>query len=561
MRSERPAAGLLALLGLAVYAGAWRATGFIRDDRYIILGNGLLSAWRWLPRLLTTGYWESALGTGAPVAEYRPLLMLSYFLNMRLLGRSSAAFHLVNAALHAGAVALVFFALRRRFSAFAAASAAALFAVLPVHTEAVAYISGRSEILVAIFLLLCWLDVEGSAGKPRRGLLWYALAVLSKEQAVVFPVFLAADDWVRGGRKAFTKDRRALYAGLLLLTAGYLLLRDFVLPDPFHGGYDYFTGVPLLSQALTVARFFCVHYLAPLGTGLGLSSDYSRPLIPDSPPSDAIAWLCLAAWLSAAAWAVRDVYRRRKGGLLFWLFALPLAPTAHVLIKLDTIGAERFLYLPSIAFCALLGWGLERLPKNARLAAVTVLCLAYAGLAAARAQIWFDEDRYYDAAIKENPVSAGARSGYGVQLALKGQAEAAKASFLKAVELNPRYPGADFNLGRLAYDQGNFDEADDHLKLALQKGLVDSDALILRGLIAERRKEPQRAAQFYLAAIAVKPWHPLAHFDLGRLLLASGKPAAAALEFRRYLSLDPQADDAAQISALCAKLDPAPRSP
>lgn len=548
------AAALLALLGLLVYAGGARATGFIRDDYYVIHGGALLARWHFLPKLLSTGYWQSALGAGAPVAEYRPLLMLSYFLNLRLLGGSAASFHLVNALLHAGVVAALYLVLRRRVGARAAAAAAALFAVLPVHTEAVAYISGRSELLSALFLLLCWRDLEDVGERPGRGLLWYALALLSKEQSVVLPVLLAMDDWTRGGAAALRR-RRALYGALLGLTAGYLALRAVILPDPFHGGYDYFLGVSLLPRLLTVARFWCFHYLAPMASGVGLCSDYSRPLIPDSGAGDPAAWLCLLFWVSLAAWSALAVWRRKPAGLLFWVFFLPLAPTSHLLIKLDTLGAERFLYLPSVAFCAAAALLWERLPARGRVPSLAAVVLAFAGLTLARAQVWQSPMSYYRAAVRENPVSAGARSGLGVELALSGKTGEAQAAFRQAVSLNPSHPAAWFNLAKLAWQEGRVDEARRDVEQSMRLGLVDSDALVLRGNIAEKQGAWREAAADYARAEQVRPWDALAHFNMGRLLQAAGRAQDAAREYRRYTTLSPDAPDAAQVSALAAALE------
>lgn len=541
---------LPAALAAVTFAPSVFARAFIRDDAYIVAENALLRAWSSLPTLLSTGYWEGAMGAGAPVQEYRPALMLSFFLNRQLLGAGPWGFRLVNVLLHAGVCAALYAALKRRLAPRAALAAAALFAVLPVHVEAVSYIAGRSEILVLLFLLLAWLDFEGPSERWRRGLLWQALALLSKEQAVLFPLFLAAADHVDGSLRS--SSRRRLHLRLWGLTAASLALRFAVLGRPFHGGMDYFAGVPLLSKWLTVAKFWTLHYAAPMLTGLGLNADYSRPLFPDAGPGDAAAWLCLTLWLAAGAASLEALRRRKPAALLGAVFFLPLLPTSNLIIHLDTIGAERFLYTPSIAFCVLGGLAFARLPAGAALWA-PLLAVFYAWGAVARQRVWRDELSYATATVRDNPVSAGARSAYGVEMAKKGRLKEAEESFKQAITFNRNHPAPYYNLGRLYLEQGRLEEAEAALA-KLEGGDPDADHFTLRAVVAERRGKPADAARYYARALVTRPWDAVAHFNLGRLSLAAGHRALAVEHFERYLQLAPDAADAEDIRALLRTL-------
>jgi Flp pilus assembly protein TadD len=539
---------LPALLAAAVYAPTLHAVDFLRDDQYIVAQNALLRHWRSLPILLSTGYWEGALGAGAPVQEYRPALMASYFLNRAALGAGPWGFHLLNVLLHAAVTAALFAALRRRMAPAAAALAAALFAALPVHVEAVAYLAGRSELLSLLFLLLAWLDLEGPPSNWRRGLLWYALALLTKESAVAFPIFAAAADWVDG--RPWTGARKCLHVGLWAVTAASLALRFVVLGRPFHGGYDYFTGVGGLPKLLTVCRFWGLHYALPLITGAGLSADYSRPLIADSGTGDPLAWACVLGWAVLAAATALALKRRRPAGLLGLAFFLPLLPTSHLIIKLDTIGADRFLYAPSIAVCALLAAALARAPRVPRVAAAAALLALYGSQTLARESVWLSEGAYARAAVRDNPVSAGARDTLGVSLAHEGRFDEAEFAFHRALVLNPRHPAAYFNLGRLYLDEGKLDQARDMLAQSTASDPTDADAWTLRAVVAERSGQGVDAARWYERALMLRPWDPTAHFNLGRLAMAAGRPEQAATHWRRYLELAPDAPDAAQIRRL-----------
>ncbi len=534
------------IISFAIYARTIASTDFIRDDAYIIASNGLLGSVRLLPRLLSTGYWEGAMGSVAPVQEYRPALMLSFFLNRAVLGTNPWGYHLVNVLLHAGVAVALFAALKRFLKTATAALAAALFLTLPVHVESVAYIVGRSEILVLLFLLLSWIDLERSREHWRRGLLWFMLALLTKEQAVVFPILLAASDWMHKVK------RNWVHATLWLVVTANMALRLVVLGRPFHGGHDYFADKGALVRLLTVAKFWVLHYAVPLVTGSGLCSDYSRPLIPDSAAGDVFAWLCLAFWVSLLLATTYGLWRKRPLGLLGIVFFLPVLPTSHLILKLDTIGAERFLYTPSIVVCVLAALALERLRLLARSLALVLLLTVYSIESAARAEIWRSEMAYAQASVRDNPVSAGARSTLGLALLRNGRAVEGETNFRKALELNPKHPAAYFNLGRLYYDQGRIAEAD-RMLAQVTGDAADADVWVMRALIAERRGQLDYAATAYDRALTIRPWDATAHFNLGRLALATGHPAISTQHFRRYLEIAPEASDAPQVRELLEK--------
>ena len=152
-------------------------------------------------------------------------------------------------------------------------------------------------------------------------------------------------------------------------------MRLAVLDRPFHGGAAYFAATAPLDAVLTWAKFFALHYAVPAAAATEFCSDFTRPLIPDSGPGDAAAWACLAALILAGGSILYGLARRRPWS--FWAAgpALFLLPTTHLVVSLDTIGAERFLYFPALALCA--GPAGRYLPCQARPKAAV---LAGAGL-------------------------------------------------------------------------------------------------------------------------------------------------------------------------------------
>ena len=175
---------LLALLAVLPYGNALQ-NGFAFDDEPVIQRNPVVTDGVDLTRILASPV--------PPGDLYRPLTVLTFAVNERLSPGRAASFHAVNLLLHAAVTLLVFaIAVRLFASARVAAIAAALFAVHPIHTEAVTNIVGRAELLAALFGLLalvCAADADAGGPRQRRALQFaslasFSLAVLSKESAL-----------------------------------------------------------------------------------------------------------------------------------------------------------------------------------------------------------------------------------------------------------------------------------------------------------------------------------------------------------------------------------------
>jgi len=537
---------------LASYGVVLFGRGWPRDDRWLILEHPLLRAG--LPgarELLTSGYVEPLLGARTPIHEWRPVLSLTFLLQRLTTGFAPFPLHAVNLLLHAAVAVLVFEVLRRRFPARAAAAGAALYAVLPVHAEVVAYLTSRSEQLAALSVLGAWLILGAPARvSPRRaalGALVYAAGALSKESAFLFPLFLMLADWTFAGEAPWSPARRRVYAALGVAAALVLAGRAAVLPALASGGVPYFAGTPPLARVLTLARFWIWDYARPAALGLGLCADFSRPLIADARADDLAAWACLLAVAAAFALAARAAARRRAWG--FWLLGpcLFLLPTSQLLMNLDVIGAQRFLYLPALALAAAAAAAFARAqslrPRSARAVAGAVL-IALGARAAARAADWRDEEAYDRAAVACNPVSAKARSALALDALRAGRAAEGETGLFAALALDPSLYDASYNLARLAYERGDFAAARSRLDAALRAAPDESDGLVLAALLSEKVGRVGDSARLLARAVAVRPDDPAARYDDARALAALGRVDEAEAQLRAYLRLVPDDADA-----------------
>lgn len=541
-------AAAAAAFGVSLFARGWP-----RDDRWLILEHPLLRAgWPAARELLLSGYVQPVLGAQTPVHEWRPVLSLSFLLQRVATGFAPFPLHAANLALHVAACLLVLEALRRRMGARAAAAGALVFAVLPVHAEVVAYLTSRSELLAALSVLGAWLLLDAprapSVRRLSAGAGVYLAGALSKESALLFPLFLALADWTFEGRRPWGPERRRVHLALGLAAVLVLLGRALVLPSIADGGAPYFAGVSFSTRLLTLAKFWSWHYARPALLGVGLCSDFARPLIADARPGDLSAWAALAAISALVLAAVRAVARREAWG--FWLIGpcLFLLPTSHLLMNLDTLGAQRFLYLPALGLAAGAGTLFARLEARRKTAARAGLAAVLLGLgarAAVRAADWRDDAAYYRAAVACNPVSAKARAGLGLAFLRAGNAAEGEAALLESVRLNPALPDPQLNLALLSYGRGDWAQAEARLERARALSADAPDALTLRALLDERRGDWAGAAAALERAVAVRPDDFVARFDLARALVSLRREDEAIAQLERCVRLAPTDADRA----------------
>ena len=553
---------LVAGAACAAFGVSLLSRGWPRDDRWLILEHPLLRAgWPAVRELVSSGYVQPLLGAATPIHEWRPLLSLTFLLQRSLTGFAPLPFHAVNLALHAAVCVLVLEALSRRLSARAALSGALLFAVLPVHAEVVAYVSSRSELLAALSVLGAWL-LLGAPTRPSRrraaaGAAVYLAGGLSKETALLFPAFLALSDWTFSGSRPWDAERRRVYLALGAAAALVLIGRAAVLPSLAAGGSPYFSGTPLVSRLLTLSKFWLWSYVRPAALGVGLCTDFGRPLVPDAAAGDLAGWASLLAVASALGAAAGAAAKRRAWG--FWLLGpcLFLLPTSHLLMELDTLGAQRFLYLPCLGLAAGAGALFARLeaarPAAAR-AAFAALFLWLGARASLHAAVWRDDASYYRAAAACNPVSAKARMGLGLAYARAGRTDAAEAELSAAARLNPRLPDPVINLALLAYQRGDLARARETASAALALAPDAPDALTLSALLDEKEGRWSAAAASLARAVAVRPDDYVARFDLARALASLGRPSEAAAQLDECVRLAPDRASRDEARAWRAKL-------
>ena len=449
-----------------MFAGAL-LNGFTFDDPHIVAENpAVLGEEGWLS-LLTTHYWSGEKPTGA---LWRPLTLATYRLNRDLTGPGPFGFHLVNILLHGIAALLVCLLLRRLAGEPVATLSALLFATHPIHTEAVASIVGRAELLAALFVLAAWLLRE----RPWTSASLFLLAMLSKESAAIFPALLVAEDVLmpRAGVSPRAPWRRyALHAAALVI----FLAARFQVVGPVAGDpAGPFAQIDPLTRILTA--------VGVLGRGLflmlfpvKLSADYSFDQIPLATGALDPAFLAgLGALAACVAAGVASWRRARAIPLGLAIYFVALLPVSNLLIGIGVMMAERLFYLPSVGFClasgAAIAWLAGALSPRRAVAAATLVTLlvagAYAARSARRTGDWFDQLTLFEATVGTSPRSALAQINLGGVYAFLGRAAEAEEAWRRAIAIAPHFPSPRYSLGGLLLAQKRYDEAVVHLREA-----------------------------------------------------------------------------------------------
>jgi hypothetical protein len=465
-------------------------------------------------------------------SRFRPIVNLSYAFDRWLWGYRPLGFHLTNLALHAVVIVLLYVWVRRLLSDAGvglgrgpgAFTAAALFAVHPMQTEAVAYVSGRSELLCgAWFLAALIVAREAIVRRSRRhGVLSIALgalAVASKEVALVLPALVLAYDWTLRPGEDDRRTRRLWSVfvpgfAVILVAGAYraLALRTA-------GGWSSAPLLNLMTEAIVIWR-----YAGLLALPLGQSIMHSVHRVTSF--GDPLAWVAVAglAAVCLGAFAVR----RRAPAVAFGIFWFPivLAPSSSI-VPLTEGMAEHRVYLASagifIAIAAVVGWWLDvRDPaRRSRLRAyaaasaliITVLCV----LTVMRNQIWADPVSLWAEATAHAEGMWEPHYALADALRERGHCGDAVPEYKKVVELSSAHRDAYVNLGICLAQTGQFDEAERAFRRALEIDPRFARGYTNLGTLALVEGNAARARDFYREAIAQDPNNVLARMQLASL--------------------------------------------
>jgi len=518
-RAELLRYSLLAAAGVLPYLNTlWN--GFVYDDQYQVVQNPFLRSFHFLGTIFTTSAWAFQVRHGT-VTYYRPLMSFAYLLIYQAFGPIPYAFHLLNLLLHCAVVLLFYLITRRVFGSEALAwISVALFALHPIHTEVVAWVADVPDLQMTVSLLLTfWFYLNLIEGAGHRN--WnyaaaygsYALALLSKEPAVMFPGVLLLYVLLRfsPGEKRALKKSLAYQLPVWLLAGFYAFARFFLLPGIIPNAYR--ANMTAREIGMSAVSLFGA-YMGKLVWPANLAAFY--PFQATSSAADprflaGAAWTCALGISLVWFWRVR----RRAALAIVWLVLL-LLPVLDAKAMASNVFAERYLYLPSIGFCWIVGelalplWNRVVAPGRFALRAGLALagasvCMLAARTVLARNVVWHDELRLYGTMVKQDPTN----------------------------------PTLHANLGGVYWNSNRKEEARAEWSMALAEDANNVFALDDLGISAASEKQYPEAIAYFQRAIAARPQFPKAHVHLAAALDSVRDSSAAEAEYQKALELSP----------------------
>ena len=599
--------GVVVIVVLMSYLNSFN-NQFVFDDIHLIESNLSIRGIEKIPRIINLEKWRTS---------YRPVRMVSYALDYTLnqklwrtaggyrggdAGLNPFGFHLSNCVYHLVVSVLVFMVVYRLALSYRVAFlAAALFALHPVHTDSVTYISGRRDIFFTLFYLLgfYWFLKYRETGRKRfiGGIVGaYVLSLGSKEMGVTLPgLFFCYDVLIQWSGKGSEHGKRVrgLWMSVrtvvvrwwylyLPIVAGALAYSYYKIAVASVSGQKGYYGDSVLTTFLTVGKIL-VHYLKLLFYPVTLNADYSYNAFPLSQSLFEPATLLSFVVLGMVGYGVVWLRGRSVMGTfgVIWFF-VTLLPVCHIFPHHELL-AEHYLYLPSVGICLVAAVGVDWWLEGGRYVKVTSVLLVIVALLFSlriidRNRDWRDaltlwektvstvpqcarahvnlgsiyiEKKRFDEVIETSkralavqPLYADAYKNLGIARSNKGMLEEAIAMYKKALDINYRSADTHANLGNVYFKQARFEDAVAAFETSLSFKRTSAKVYFNLGVTYDRMGRLDEAKEMLRKALNINRYYPEVYLNLGNVYMKQGKLEEAIAEYQRALAVSPNYPEA-----------------
>jgi tetratricopeptide (TPR) repeat protein len=523
------------------------------------------------------GSWNS------PGSLYRPFSLAMFAFEWQLAPEKPFLMHFVNMLLYALTGWVLWVTWRRVLSAYPpvlAAIAVLLYMAHPVHTEVVANIKSRDEILAMLFgtlaLYSIWQYLDNQRTKwIMAALLSYGVAMFSKESAITFLAIFPLTVWFFSGASLSQNLR---IAALMLIPAGiFLLTRHQVLSKQAYAETysildNFIVGAKNPAERLASAFMMCWQYLKVLALPHPLVHDMGYPQMRVVTFSD---WRALAGLLSYGGmfvWALLNLGKKHflSYAILFYLVTFSLF--SNVLVLIGTSYGERLLYIPSFGFTLALAWVFCKVFKINDLQEIWnpngkgslvwgvagALLVLYSLKTVVRNNAWYDSASLYGADLPTSPNCAKLNYHNALEVTKNGldektstvkdraQVEKGIAAYDRCIELYPDYHDAFgsrglayFRLAQMTNDMALYDKAFTDYQVALKHRPNDAKVLSNMGFIYFMRGQLDKAEEVYRNSVKYDPRFIDARRNLGAVLAMKKNFPAAIEQWQEGLKFEP----------------------
>ena len=495
---------LLTIVSLIVYANTFK-NDYVLDDYTVIVKNTIVTKGiTAIPEILSTPYHYGFSHLQNDL--YRPLSLVMYAIEYQMFGPMPSEGHLINILLFSGCVIVLFVFLNNLFEkkkTAVAFIACLLFAVHPIHTEVVANIKSRDELLCFFF---CFLSVNFfikymSSSKMiflTAGAFCVFLSLLAKETSATFILLVPFIFFFY--RNENTKRSIYITSISFVVFLFYLAIRFSVL-KAYHSNNlantDFIDNILVRSPSFASHMATCVlvlgYYIKLLFIPYPLLCDYSYDSIPFAHVHDIKVIISLFVYAFLIIYGTKRFIKNNKDPLAFGIvfFLVTISLFSNIPFIIGALMAERFVFFASAGFCVVLALLIERLleifsiPNDQLLKNRTVwvsllpLVFIWGGMTISRNEDWLTNYTLYSADIKKCPVNSRLYQYLGNALAVHISTEEQNAeqkkhiitegitNLQKAISIYPDFAQAQVDIGYAFFMVGQLDSADVHDKKAL----------------------------------------------------------------------------------------------
>lgn len=524
---------LIAALGFVIYAPSMNGK-FIYDDKFLVQDNTYVKNLSGLPKMFTQD-----IGSGAdqPYSFYRPLQMITYMFDYAIWNLNVIGYHLSNVIMHILAAFSVYWFVAVLFGSNLLALIVGLFFVShPMHTEAICYISGRSDPLSLIFLMLTFvfyikLTRKDDVKEYAFMIISYVLAMLARENCMILPLLLLLYNYTFK-----EKMKPKLFLPILGISILYIILRVTALKFLIQ-------NLPITTTPMQrLPGFFAAMtgYARVLFWPLDLHVEYGAPIFPWNYPT-----VIAGMYIFLALVAILVAMRKSKIVLfsLAWFF-ITIFPVANI-YPINAYMAEHWLYLPCIGLFMLIASGLAWLYEKRgalRIAAIAITAafsIFFSFITIDMNEYWKDPIAFYQRTVKYVRTNPKIWDNLGGAFAAAGRDDEAAPCFLAAIRLDPRYAGSYSNLGNVYFRAQRYEEAYQLYKKSVE--LRPDFALGYNNLgnICVVMGKMDEALKYYNKVIELAPNNPGVYNNIGLVNKMLGNTQAAIDSLNKSISVNP----------------------
>lgn len=499
---------ILFIFAFALYANTLDY-GYTLDDPISTANNKYVAmGLEGIPTLFTKGYMYGLNGINQ--GAYRPMPLISFAIEYEFIGESPASNHLINVLMYGVTCILLFLVLKKLFNErhfLFAFIITLLYIAHPLHTEVVASIKSRDEIITFLFLVLTMLTLL--VYDEKKNVLWlvvsglmYYCSLISKESAFTFLAIIPATLYFF---RNYSLKQIAVLSVPFFIAAGIYVYQRSVFLESVVASKNldvinntlYAAGSQ--AEKLSTALYILSKYVWLLFVPVNLSWDYSYNQIPIIGPGDIKAIWSFLLFSGMGAYIIWGLKRKDIFAYCMFFFAATISAVSNIVVDFGSTMGERFLFVPSLAFCIALVALLfkvfkldERLrdfrPTTGLISIVVVLLCLYSVRTISRNVVWKNNMNLFTSGVESAPNSARTNFCLGYEYFVYGDRETvpevkdnyyrrAAEQMLVAVRIYPKYVDAHKNIGFMYYKLKDWDNAIRFLKnsIILNDSLPDAN--------------------------------------------------------------------------------------